>query len=144
MGHRAGWTYQWVESCDELRQVGNLDLLGDGGAEETTASRHSQHLGQHLQHHIIHSTSNLCCGTALVSMPIRIGSRSPNRTSKLQEKPPALKRENLAHQYMKFRHFLWFSFIGTAFPIRIRIQPTKEQLSWTLEYLGTSIKVVLP
>jgi hypothetical protein len=39
-----------VEGCDELGQVGNLDLLGDGGAEETTASSHSQHLGQHLQH----------------------------------------------------------------------------------------------
>jgi hypothetical protein len=39
-----------VEGCDKLGQVGNLDLLGDGGAEETAASRHSQHLGQHLQH----------------------------------------------------------------------------------------------
>jgi hypothetical protein len=57
-----------VEGCDKLGQVGNLNLLGDGGAEETTASRHSQHLGQHLQHHItcsvsiVDEDSSLCFG----------------------------------------------------------------------------------
>jgi hypothetical protein len=58
--------------------------------------------------------------------------RPQRRASKLQEKPPALKRERKAAQNNTFLYFFLLfvnnfcsSEFGSAFPARIRIKPTK-------------------
>ncbi len=54
--------------------------------------------------------------------------RPPYRTSKLQEKPSALKREHQNIKFLIFFLFLWhnFALLGPN-PIRIRIRNTVEQ-----------------
>merc|ERR1719402_1287869 len=47
-GQHCGHTDQRVKRCHQLGQVGNLDLLGDGGADEPAHAGRGDHLGQDL------------------------------------------------------------------------------------------------
>ena len=46
-GENGGHADEGVEGGDELGQVGDLDFLGDGGADEGAATRRHAHLGEH-------------------------------------------------------------------------------------------------
>ena len=46
---RRSIAHQRMEGSDKLRQVSDLNLLGNGGAEDATTSSDSCHLGEHLR-----------------------------------------------------------------------------------------------